>query len=42
MNSSGTLKILIADDEAPARNRLREVLGDIPNLNIVGEAQNGK
>ncbi|MES2013415.1 MAG: response regulator transcription factor [Pseudomonadota bacterium] len=37
-----TLKILIADDEAPARNRLRELLSDISNINIVAEAKNGK
>jgi len=38
------LKILIVDDEAPARGRLRELLGDIagelPNR-VVGEAENG-
>lgn len=37
-----TLKILIADDEAPARNRLRELLTDIGNLSVAGEAKNGK
>ncbi|BCM23783.1 LytR/AlgR family response regulator transcription factor [Methyloradius palustris] len=42
MNQSDTVRILIADDEAPARNRLRELLGDIANLNIIGEAKNGK
>ncbi len=36
------LKILIADDEAPARNRLRDLLGDIGNVSIVAEAKNGK
>jgi len=36
------LKILIADDEAPARSRLRDLLTDIGNLQIVGEAKNGK
>lgn len=41
MNPS-QLKILIADDEAPARNRLRELLGDIANVMLVGEAKNGK
>jgi len=41
MNPS-QLKILIADDEAPARNRLRELLGDIANVTLVGEAKNGK
>ena len=37
-----TLKILMADDEAPARNRLRELLSDISNINIVAEAKNGQ
>jgi two-component system, LytTR family, response regulator AlgR len=36
------LKILIADDEAPARNRMRDLLGDIENIEIVAEAKNGK
>ena len=36
------LNILIADDEAPARNRLRDLLGDIKNVSIVAEAKNGK
>ena len=36
------LTILIADDEAPARNRLRDLLGDIADVTIVGEAKNGK
>ncbi|NOT16621.1 MAG: response regulator transcription factor [Sulfuriferula sp.] len=38
------LRILIVDDEAPARNRLRDVLADcavsLP-LTIIGEAENG-
>lgn len=36
------LRIMIADDEAPARNRLRDLLGDIANVSVVAEAQNGK
>ena len=32
------LKILIIDDEAPARNRLRRMLGNIPSVECVGEA----
>ena len=36
------LNILIADDEAPARNRLRDLLADIGNINIVAEAKNGR
>lgn len=38
------LKILLVDDEAPARTRLRELLSDVaaevPNV-VVGEAENG-
>lgn len=37
-----TLTILIADDETPARNRLRDLLGDMAEITIVAEAQNGK
>jgi len=36
------LNILIADDEAPARNRLRDLLTDIGNNHVVAEAKNGK
>jgi two-component system, LytTR family, response regulator AlgR len=36
------LTLLIADDETPARNRLRDLLGDIENIEIVAEAKNGK
>lgn len=36
------LTILIADDEAPARNRLRDLLGNIAEVHIVAEAKNGK
>jgi len=36
------LKILIADDETPARNRLRDLLSDVGNISIVAEAKNGK
>jgi two-component system response regulator AlgR len=36
------LKLLIADDEAPARNRLRELLGDMSDVKIVAEAKNGQ
>ncbi len=37
-----SLKILIADDEAPARNRLRELLTGMSHINIVAEAKNGQ
>lgn len=36
------LNILIADDETPARNRMRDLLDDIENVNVVAEAKNGK
>jgi two-component system, LytTR family, response regulator AlgR len=36
------LKILIADDEAPARNRMRDLLTEIENVAVVAEAKNGK
>lgn len=36
------LRILIADDEAPARNRLRELLADVADISVTGEAKNGK
>jgi two-component system, LytTR family, response regulator AlgR len=39
---SQPLKILIADDEAPARNRLKDLLGDIANVSVIAEAKNGK
>lgn len=39
------LRVFIVDDEAPARNRLRELLQDCSNqlaLDVVGEASNGR
>jgi two-component system response regulator AlgR len=36
------LKLIIADDEAPARNRLRELLADINTIAVVAEAKNGQ
>ena len=36
------LNILIADDEAPARNRMRDLLSDIEQVAVVVEAKNGK
>jgi two-component system response regulator AlgR len=35
------LKILIIDDEAPARNRLRRMLANIPAVHVAGEATTG-
>lgn len=40
MNTTN-LKLLIADDEAPARNRLRELLTDLAHVSVVAEAKNG-
>ncbi len=37
-----TIRILIADDEPPARNRLRDLLTEIPDTQVVAEAKNGK
>ncbi|CAG0976560.1 Transcriptional regulatory protein BtsR [Methylophilaceae bacterium] len=36
------IKVLLVDDEAPARNRLRELLQDIAAVTVVGDAKNGK
>lgn len=44
MNESSSLKILIVDDEAPARERLLDMLGDIAaqlETQVVGQASNG-
>jgi two-component system response regulator AlgR len=35
------LKVLIVDDEPPARERLRSLLAEIPDMEVVGEATNG-
>lgn len=39
--SSDKITLLIADDEAPARKRLRALLVDKPRFRIVDEAENG-
>lgn len=36
------LRVLIADDELPARERLRSLLEEIGNLEVAGEATNGE
>ena len=36
------LRVLIVDDEAFARQRLRRLLGELPDIEIVGEASNGR
>lgn len=35
------LKVVIADDEAPARSKMRRMLGKFENVEIVGEAADG-
>ncbi|HVW71336.1 MAG TPA: LytTR family DNA-binding domain-containing protein [Steroidobacteraceae bacterium] len=37
-----TLKVLIVDDEPPARERLKSLLSEIPDTEVVGEAVNGQ
>jgi YesN/AraC family two-component response regulator len=37
-----TLKVLIADDERPARRFLANLLAATPDVEVVGEAANGK
>jgi len=39
---SQAIKVLIADDETPARNRLKDLLSDIEGVTVVAEAKNGK
>ncbi len=36
------LKVLIADDHAVVRQGLRQILAEIPELSVVGEAENGQ
>ena len=36
-----SLRVLVVDDEAPARGRLRQLLSERPDLEIVGEAEDG-
>ncbi|MEP6769788.1 MAG: LytTR family DNA-binding domain-containing protein [Acidobacteriota bacterium] len=38
---SEELRVLIVDDEEPARSLLREILGNEPGVTIVAEAENG-
>jgi two-component system response regulator AlgR len=35
------MRVLIADDEAPARERLRSLLTEVPGMEVVAEAANG-
>jgi two-component system, LytTR family, response regulator AlgR len=36
------LRVLIVDDEPPARERLKSLLAEIPDMDVVGEAANGQ
>ncbi len=36
------MRVLIVDDEAPARERLRRLLGEIEGVEVVGEAEEGR
>ena len=36
-----TMRVLIVDDEAPARARLRRMVDELPDYEVVGEADNG-
>ena len=36
------LRILIIDDEMPARNRLRRMLAEVPAVHVAGEAASGQ
>ena len=36
------MKVLIVDDEKPARDRLRQLLEDFDEYDVVGEAGNGE
>ena len=40
--STAPLRLLIVDDEPPARQRLRQLCADIPDVLVVGEAGNGR
>ena len=42
MGESVRLKVLIVDDEAPARERLRSLLAELSDVAVVGEAANGQ
>jgi two-component system, LytTR family, response regulator AlgR len=41
MGAAPKLKVLIVDDEPPARERLRSLLAEIADVEVIGEAVNG-
>ncbi|MFQ5636350.1 MAG: LytR/AlgR family response regulator transcription factor, partial [Gammaproteobacteria bacterium] len=36
------MRVFIADDEPPARARLRRMVEELPDCEVVGEAENGR
>jgi len=36
------MRVLVVDDEEPARERLRQLLAAVPGLEVIGEAANGE
>jgi two-component system response regulator AlgR len=42
MSSPAALRVLIVDDEPPARERLRSLLAEIADTSVIGEAANGQ
>src|SRR3546814_8435925 len=42
MTQTPPLRVLISDDEAPARRRLREMLAEVDGVEVVGEAADGR
>ena len=42
MGEATRLKVLIVDDESPARERLRSLLAEISDVQVIGEAANGQ
>lgn len=36
------MRLLIVDDEAPARARLKRLVGEIANIDVIGEAEDGE
>jgi len=42
MSDSGRIRVLIADDHAIVRKGIRAVLEIVPDIKVVGEAENGR
>jgi two-component system LytT family response regulator len=42
MANEAKIRVLIVDDEAPARSRIRQMLKDEPHFEIAGECSNGR